>query len=72
MERDTERRIHAGHADSGEADDTHDRAICPFCGSRETELLSPFGSQLSTAQYLCRACRSPFERIRQDEPQGTY
>lgn len=68
VERDTERRIHA--PDSARQSEEVNPAICPFCGSRETELLSPFGSQLSTAQYLCRACRSPFERIRQDEPPG--
>jgi hypothetical protein len=68
MERDSERRTRT--SDSAHQGEDGDSAICPFCGSRETELLSPFGSQLSTAQYLCRACRSPFERIRQDEPQG--
>ncbi|MFI5274101.1 MAG: hypothetical protein ACHQ4H_13790 [Ktedonobacterales bacterium] len=39
---------------------------CPFCGSRETELLSLFGSQLSTTQYYCRTCRTPFEHMKQD------
>jgi hypothetical protein len=34
---------------------------CPFCGSRENEPLSPFASQLSTSQYVCLACHSPFE-----------
>ncbi len=66
MERDSERRTRT--SDSARQGEDVDAAICPFCGSRETALLSPFGSQLSTAQYLCRACRSPFERIRQDEP----
>jgi len=37
---------------------------CPFCGSTDTEEISPFASQLSTSQYLCRACHSPFERFR--------
>ncbi len=74
VERDTKRHARAWHTDGGRPDDArdahdaHDPAACPFCGSRDTELLSPFGSQLSTAQYLCRACHSPFERIRQDEP----
>src|SRR5258706_16452662 len=40
---------------------------CPFCGSRETELVSPFGSQLSTDQYYCRACRTYFERFSRDD-----
>ena len=34
---------------------------CPYCGSRDTESLSPFASQLSTSQYLCLTCHSPFE-----------
>jgi 3-hydroxybutyryl-CoA dehydrogenase len=34
---------------------------CPFCEQRNTELMSPFGSQLSVATYWCNACRSPFE-----------
>ena len=42
-------------------------AICPFCRSRDTELLSSFGSQLSTEQHYCRSCRTPFEYIRQED-----
>ena len=42
--------------------------ICPFCGSDETELHAMFGSLLLTEQYYCRACRSVFERIRDDDP----
>ena len=34
---------------------------CPFCAGAETELMNPFGSQLSVATYWCRKCRSPFE-----------
>lgn len=37
---------------------------CPHCDSTEIELLSPFGGQLLTAQYYCRACRTPFERVK--------
>ncbi len=37
---------------------------CPFCGSSNTTLLSPFGGQLSVAQYWCRECRTGFERLR--------
>ena len=40
---------------------------CPFCRSTDTELLSMFGAQLSTVQYYCRACRTPFEYMKQDE-----
>ncbi len=34
---------------------------CPFCEGTETELVNPFGSQLSVSTYWCRLCRSPFE-----------
>lgn len=37
---------------------------CPFCGATEVELLSLFGSQLLTQQYYCRACHTPFERLK--------
>ena len=40
---------------------------CPFCASTDTDLLSPFGSQLATSQYYCRACHTPFEYMRQNE-----
>jgi hypothetical protein len=39
---------------------------CPFCRSTDTELISLFGAQLSTVQYYCHACRTPFEYIKQD------
>lgn len=39
-------------------------APCPFCDGRETELLSPFGGQLSVAQYWCRRCRTGFEYMK--------
>ncbi|HEX6799824.1 MAG TPA: hypothetical protein VF116_19090 [Ktedonobacterales bacterium] len=41
--------------------------VCPFCRSTDTELLSLFGAQLSTVQYYCRACRTPFEYMKQDD-----
>lgn len=40
--------------------------FCPFCRSTDTELFSSFGSQLSTAQYYCRACHTPFEHIKHE------
>jgi ring-1,2-phenylacetyl-CoA epoxidase subunit PaaD len=40
---------------------------CPFCGSRDTSLLSLFGQQLLTVQYYCHACRTPFERVRDQD-----
>jgi hypothetical protein len=39
---------------------------CPFCASPDVELLSPFASQLSTSQYVCRTCHTPFERFTRD------
>ena len=45
-------------------------ATCPFCQSSETERLALFGSQLSTAQYYCRACHTPFQYLRQEPPQA--
>lgn len=36
-------------------------ARCPFCGGRETEQFSAFGSALSTSQYYCRRCHTVFE-----------
>lgn len=42
------------------------RVACPFCGSTETEPMSLFGQQLLTVQYYCNACRTPFEKIRDE------
>ncbi len=38
-----------------------DRVECPFCCAKQTELHSPFGSQLSVATYWCRSCHTAFE-----------
>jgi ring-1,2-phenylacetyl-CoA epoxidase subunit PaaD len=40
---------------------------CPFCGSAETEPHAMFGSLMLMEQRYCRACRTVFERIRDDE-----
>jgi hypothetical protein len=37
---------------------------CPYCESRDTELLALFGQQLLTSQYYCNSCRTPFERVK--------
>jgi len=34
---------------------------CPHCRSRDTELISQFGSTACKAQYRCRDCREPFD-----------
>jgi ring-1,2-phenylacetyl-CoA epoxidase subunit PaaD len=40
------------------------RATCPFCGSDDTELESPFGPTLCRSTHFCRACRNPFEAFK--------
>jgi hypothetical protein len=41
-----------------------ERPACPFCDGDRTELLSPFGGQISVAQYWCRSCRSAFDLLK--------
>ncbi|VFA95506.1 phenylacetate-CoA oxygenase, PaaJ subunit [Nocardia farcinica] len=38
---------------------------CPHCGSAETEVVAEFGATLCKAQYRCRACREPFEHVKE-------
>lgn len=40
---------------------------CPFCDRFDTELISPFGGQLSVAQYWCRRCRTGFDYVKWEE-----
>ena len=42
--------------------------ICPFCRSSDTEPHALFGSLMLMEQHYCRACRTVFERVRDDEP----
>jgi len=39
-------------------------AICPQCGSTDTEEVSRFGSTPCKAQWRCRACLEPFDRFK--------
>jgi len=39
---------------------------CPFCASRDAEVISLFGTQAMTLQYRCRACGSLYEAIKYD------
>lgn len=39
-------------------------AECPFCGSSNTRLVSPFGPTLCRALYSCRACSQSFEQFK--------
>jgi DNA-directed RNA polymerase subunit RPC12/RpoP len=41
-----------------------DTVRCPWCGSTCVERIGEWGPQLLTEQYMCLACRSPFEWIR--------
>lgn len=34
---------------------------CPRCGARDTRLVAQFGSTACKAQYVCNACREPFD-----------
>lgn len=45
---------------------------CPFCNSRDAEVISLFGTQAMTLQYRCRGCRSFYEAIKYDreEPEA--
>lgn len=37
---------------------------CPYCGSGDTILESPFGPTLCRATCYCRSCRNPYERFK--------
>jgi ring-1,2-phenylacetyl-CoA epoxidase subunit PaaD len=37
---------------------------CPFCGSTNTVLGSPFGTTLCRSIYYCKDCRNPIERFK--------
>lgn len=37
---------------------------CPYCGSRDTELKSEFGSTACKSILVCHACRQPFEQFK--------
>ncbi|MGH3443118.1 MAG: hypothetical protein ACRDUY_13980 [Nitriliruptorales bacterium] len=41
-----------------------DAVECPWCGEAEVELIGGFGPMHMTEQWHCRACLSPFERVR--------
>jgi ring-1,2-phenylacetyl-CoA epoxidase subunit PaaD len=41
------------------------RVPCPHCGSAETELVSEFGPAACRSLRRCRACREPFEHVKE-------
>ncbi len=56
--------ISTSHSTASSAAPAGEGVTCPFCGSADTETMALFGSQLSTAQFYCRACHTPFQRIK--------
>ena len=42
-------------------------AGCPYCGSGDTERAASFGPFHMSETYFCRACRSPFSRIKWED-----
>jgi ring-1,2-phenylacetyl-CoA epoxidase subunit PaaD len=38
-----------------------EQVACPQCGSRDTQVLSEFGSTSCKALWRCKACREPFD-----------
>ncbi|MFC4586085.1 1,2-phenylacetyl-CoA epoxidase subunit PaaD [Sphaerisporangium corydalis] len=43
----------------------HRRLDCPNCGSGDTEELSRFGATACKSLWRCRACREPFEHLKE-------
>jgi uncharacterized Zn finger protein len=43
---------------------------CPFCASRDAEVISLFGTQAMTLQYRCRSCGSLYEAIKYDREEA--
>ena len=41
-----------------------DTVACPYCGSRNTELRSEFGSTACKSTLVCLDCRQPFEQFK--------
>jgi ring-1,2-phenylacetyl-CoA epoxidase subunit PaaD len=37
---------------------------CPYCSSRKTELLSPFGPTLCRSMHYCHSCQQAFEQFK--------
>lgn len=46
-------------------------ASCPYCGSARTERAATFGPFHMSESYFCRACGSPFSRIKWEDPSRT-
>ena len=44
--------------------DAPEKVACPFCDGTDTQLFSPFGSQLSVSTYWCNHCHTAFEKMK--------
>ena len=44
--------------------DVLERALCPYCGSADTELQTPFGPTLCRSIHYCRTCSEAFEQFK--------
>jgi hypothetical protein len=42
--------------------------ICPWCGSDQVEQVGMVGPTVMTSSWICTACHTPFERIRDRRP----
>ena len=45
-----------------------DKTQCPFCDGTDTQMFSPFGSQLSVSTYWCNRCHTAFEKLKWRKP----
>lgn len=57
-------------AEKGEPGTPPEHALCPFCEGDDTRLLTPFGGQLTVAQYWCNRCRTGFDYIKWEDHGG--
>ncbi len=44
---------------------------CPFCDGTDTEVISPFGGQISVSQCWCDRCRTGFDYFKWEEERET-
>lgn len=59
---------HSPSSQSRDADELIPQSVpCPFCEGTDTKLVSPFGGQMSMAQYWCNRCRTGFEYIKWED-----
>jgi len=48
----------------GTHSDAEPPSECPFCGSEDTRLESPFGPTICRSLHYCNTCQQPFERFK--------